>query len=802
MCKEIFIFLAILFVASCGGGGGGESKSSTTGPTNQTIRFSLEGPVELSLGQAFINVATGEGNGEVTYNSSDSSVATVGNTGALTLLAPGTVTITAAIKADSQFLAAEASYVVNVNVDFTAWIGANNTLVNFPAAASGLEFYRSSELDCDLDSYTACTDGQLDFLTSTSVIDTAATLNRTGYYALKHEEKTSLVSISTNIFSERVDHQVTAFNNQLWVIGGYDGDRNNDVWSSQDGVNWVKNTPVNSDGGAIFTERFGHQLTVYDNKLWLVGGSGIGYYNDVWSSLDGVTWTEQTSNAAFSKRYNHQLVTFDNKLWVIGGGGFSSELNNDTWSSSDGISWTQETASAAFTARSEHQVVVYQNELWLIGGRDSGGRKSDVWSSINGIDWIQSLANAPFGSRSGVRVTVFDGQIFLIGGLDDSINGFRNDVWSSTNGFDWVQVTGNAEFPGRYVHQISSFKNQLWIIAGSSSGYSFKNDVWSSSDGISWAKRSNSPAFSPRDYHRAIVFNGQLWIIGGRDDEYSNDVLSSSDGINWKVETDTAAFSPRVGHQLAVYNNRLWVIGGSDDTGIGDRNDIWSSINGVSWTEETSNAEFSPRSGHEVAVYRNQLWLIGGSDEGYKNDIWSSSDGVTWTERNPSAPFSKRLLHQVVVHRDKLWLIGGVEQHRLGAFNSGSTGGRTNDVWSSVDGIPWVEVTSAADFPERYFHQSVSFQDKLWVIGGFDDFTTANNDIWSSIDGVTWTENTSSAEFSERFGHQVVNYNNNLVLIGGYFAAKESRHNRQNDVWLSTDGLGWRKGYRGIFQFD
>ena len=70
-------------------------------------------------------------------------------------------------------------------------------------------------------------------------------------------------------------------------------------------------------------------------------------------------------------------------------GGFDGGYKNDVWSSSDGVTWTQESASAAFPVRADHQVVAFNNKLWLIGGYD-GSRKNDVWSSSDGVNWYEN----------------------------------------------------------------------------------------------------------------------------------------------------------------------------------------------------------------------------------------------------------------------------------------------------------------------------------------------------------------------------------------------------------------------------
>lgn len=140
---------------------------------------------------------------------------------------------------------------------------------------------------------------------------------------------------------------------QLWLFGGFLGDSyGNDVWLSSDGVNWDKKVLT----GNIFPARSGHQVVVFDDgsdqgkQLWLIGGAGVGYMNDVWSSKDGNTWQQRTAVADFSARYGHQVVVFDDN-----------------------------------TGEGER--------LWLIGGadKDEGGEKSDVWRSKNGTAWQLGL---------------------------------------------------------------------------------------------------------------------------------------------------------------------------------------------------------------------------------------------------------------------------------------------------------------------------------------------------------------------------------------------------------------------------
>ncbi|MEJ2554352.1 MAG: hypothetical protein P8079_10250, partial [Gammaproteobacteria bacterium] len=179
-----------------------------------------------------------------------------------------------------------------------------------------MSFYRSTDANCDLDNYSTCTHGQLDMLNSSAVTDSAATLTRPAWYWLRQGTHTSLASaINATRFSARYGHQAAVFNGKLWLVGGWDGSFKNDVWSSDDGVNW---TLVTRNAGFAFQAN--HQLVAYDNKLWVIAGyDGSSYMNDVWSSSDGKVWVQATSSAAFTPQACSQSVAYDNKLWVIGG---------------------------------------------------------------------------------------------------------------------------------------------------------------------------------------------------------------------------------------------------------------------------------------------------------------------------------------------------------------------------------------------------------------------------------------------------------------------------------------------------
>lgn len=495
----------------------------------------------------------------------------------------------------------------------------------------------------------------------------------------------------------------------------------------------------------------------------------------------------------FSTSLRDQMVSFDNKLWVIGGDNDEREI----WSSTDGVAWIQEVINVNFLPRKSHNIVVFNNKLWVIGGDN----KNDVWSSIDGISWALEQAEAAFPKGFGDNIALFGGKIWLFG-IEEVMGSFKTAAWSSSDGKLWVKEILNNAFFARTNYQLISFNNKLWVIAGKADrSLTLYSDVWSSADVKNWKQLRNEMTFSARYKSQAISFNNKLWLIGGLQRRAATAIWSSIDGVTWVQEADNAPFSIRLDHQVEVFNNKLWVIGGINYTSVGYTNDVWSSTDGVTWVQEIANGAFSARASHQVIAFKNKLWLIGGNadvsdNQAGLNDIWSSEDGITWVQEKVNAEFPARLGHQVEVFDGKLWLSGG--------FTTTPSPAVYSDVWSSDDGITWENKTNNAAFAFRRYHQMVAFNNKLWVIGG--QSTDGNkNDVWSSTDGVLWASENNSAAFLKRHLHQAVNFNNKLWLIGGAGIQQtsdgESAH-VYNDVWSSDDGKAWRKSYKGKVTFE
>lgn len=157
---------------------------------------------------------------------------------------------------------------------------------------------------------------------------------------------------------------------------------------------------------------------------------------------------------------------------------------------------------------------------------------------------------------------------------------------------------------------------------------------------------------------------------------------------------------------------------------------------------------------------------------------------MSWQKVTEGAPWGQRDSGAVFSYDDKLWIAGGYIPDRV------------NDVWASEDGAIWTQVTEHAAWSGRNCMSSVVYNDTMWIMGGASGPTaslTINNDVWSSTDGATWTEITPNAAWNDRSGATSVVFDDKMWILGGMnstLGGTPASHH-YNDVWYSSDGASW-----------
>ncbi|HOY67939.1 MAG TPA: Ig-like domain-containing protein [Candidatus Ozemobacteraceae bacterium] len=322
------------------------------------------------------------------------------------------------------------------------------------------------------------------------------------------------------------------------------------------GTLWTQLLPNDFTATERFGVRRGHATISFNNRLWVIGGSdGFTFFNDVWSSADGVTWqqelahTETPGASQFGGRTNHACAVFNNRIWLTGGyidTGTGLDVTDDVWSSADGVIWRLESASAEYWARGDHQMLVFDGKLWILAGQtyDTDGRETllgDTWASSDGITWTERGMTTAYFPRRLAAAGVIGNAMFIWGGYGtDAVGaaGPRHDIWRSVNGDQWSLVTTAAPFAARSGAAHTVLDGTAWMIGGYGIGPSGfddpLNDVWSSRDGVTWNlllphDESASGRFSPRRQAGLGQIAGSLFLIGGEERlETTNDV--------WKQE--------------------------------------------------------------------------------------------------------------------------------------------------------------------------------------------------------------------------------------------------------------------------
>ena len=293
-------------------------------------------------------------------------------------------------------------------------------------------------------------------------------------------------------WAPRSTYAACAFKDALWLLGGEDSValpfvRYNDVWRSEDGVSWSEVT-----ASAPWPARDHHEVVVHDGKLWLMGGeipASRDYYNDVWYSDDGVTWHLATDAAPWKGRAGHGVLSFAGKIWVMGGRCFPFFLSadpylNDVWSSEDGIHWTEASPQGMPHTRAYHAAAVFADRMWIFGGIGSENytvdgytnwqsvKRGDIWCSTDGIAWTEISDLAPWGYRTQASAVAANGALWIISGgnlqgyPEAKSSSLYDDIWSSVDGMHWELALAPTPWAATLLEDALILNQRLWVMGG------------------------------------------------------------------------------------------------------------------------------------------------------------------------------------------------------------------------------------------------------------------------------------------------------------------------------------------------
>lgn len=303
-----------------------------------------------------------------------------------------------------------------------------------------------------------------------------------------------------------------------------------------------------------------------------------------------------------------------------------------------------------------------------------------------------------------------------------------------------------------------------------------------------WNQVLGAAPWGERDASTAASFDGQLWVLGGWNlsaDKVAGahlDAWSSTDGSTRKIHAKPG-WSCETSPLAAAFQDRLWVIGGLRRSRMPDEalsNEVWASPDGEQWSQVLAHAPWEARIGAALLVHRGSLWLLGGKvgrtgdNRLLRNDVWKSDDGGSWTRMRASAPWSARSFRCAVSFQDRIWLLGG-----------GDWGSRNadNERWRCADGISWPQHPTPP-WSGRIWHSCWVRGSKLWLMGGRRRWPLKRTvgGVWTTPARQTWWKQLFASGPGARHAAYVTMYGAAQWFMGG-----SSDGQLHADVWKDTE---------------
>ena len=202
---------------------------------------------------------------------------------------------------------------------------------------------------------------------------------------------------------------------------------------------------------------------------------------------------------------------------------------------------------------------------------------------------------------------------------------------------------------------------------------------------------------------------------------------------------------------------------------------------GYQWIEITKAAAFPPGYNFPVFVAKGRMWAF------HSEGVWDSADGKTWTKTGLQAIRRDAYNTTYVQLGDAVYALGD----HSGNYERMSF---TPRVRRTTDFRNWEDLGRNTNLPGRIFCGLVVFNNKIWMLSGYDG-KRFYNDVWNSADGVRWTRVVADAPWSPRTGGTLYVFRNKLYMLGGGVIDGMANSNPGSDkeLWSSPDGISWTR---------
>ena len=742
---------------------------------------------------------TTNGNGSISYASSDTTVATISGD-RINIVGGGSSTITATQTSTTNYTSATITAPITVNQ-------ATTVLANFSIGPKTI-----TDASFTIPSITTNSTGLFSYTSSDPTVATIAG-NVATIVGIGSATITADQASNANYLAQTISTTFSVSRN-LWVAVGYG--TVNTVASSYDGIVW-KGLGL---GGAP-------QSIAYSNNLWVAVGSGA---NTVaYSTTNGNKWTG-FGKTVFSTAGYRILYDPSAALWIATGDGGNSIATSTnpktTWIGQGSIfpSYVPVNCLYGPAIYSETQ----NFSAYLLGGYSTG---SLLAYSLNGTTWQMGTGTSTSLACQGFNTIAYGNGVYVAGCTP---TGSGNSFATSTDQISWTGRGGSTKMSN--VNQIA-YGNGIFIAAGTRG--TAGSSIMKSTDGVTWTNLTDIGS-------RCVAYYQGRWFVWGliyfyySDDSgttwnysssssylYSN--LAKSFGFGYGVvvsvgqgTVNTLAISTDFGVSWngkgllltgsgndVKYNNGVWLAVGGDNVST-ENVIVKSTNNGTTWTQVAmyNTSYFTSVNGVQNV---NDTWYITGSGASYlaysntnnpssmsdftlvsTSSVYFSTNGVclsTFNYQKPryivggqgmkgsvdgfswfdilNQPFTKV---NDVYWNGTIWVGVGV---CLMPVPYGSSSSVRNTIAYSYDGINWIGL-GVTIFTTSGNNVYYSTANSLWIATG-----SGTNTMATSVDGITWTGRGTTV-FTTAGGR--ITYDNNLLVAVGEGI---------NKFATSTNGISW-----------
>jgi N-acetylneuraminic acid mutarotase len=477
---------------------------------------------------------------------------------------------------------------------------------------------------------------------------------------------------------------------------------------------------VNFDGRIelktpIPNNRFGHTATLYQDKIYVIGGYNGSELNTTYIyTITSNTWSQGT-NVPIGM-HNHAATLYQDKIYVIGGWSgyelnttYIYDITNNTWSTGRDIPITL----------SQHTATLYQDKIYVIGGYNGKTLNTMYIYDIASDTWSQGI-NVPTIVRMHTA-TLYQDKIYVIGGFANTLDNITNYntvyIYNITNN-TWSQGTNVVK--GIRNHTATLYQDKIYVIGGQTSTTYFNTTYIYDIPNNTWSRSMNVP--TPISRHATILYHNHIYNVGGRT---TNEVCLKT------------VYTYSLGYDISdihVNTPKKTIVEGE----MGE-------------IEYKANIPIAVRS-HTTTLYQDKIYVIGGYNGKTLNTMYIydiASD--TWSQgaNVPKIIF----LHTATLYQDKIYVIGGYDGTTY--FNTTYIYDITNNTWSTGANVP-IAISQ---------HTATLYQDKIYVIGGYNG-SELNTTYIYTITSNTWSQGTNVPKAMH--AHAATLYQDKIYVIGGW----------------------------------